>query len=82
MTRDHVVEIVKQKAARALDNFSPDDFDESKTLPQLGIDSLALVEIIAGSTKELKLKIPRHKFGAVKDVGGLIDLLWNHCTHH
>lgn len=70
-----MVNLVKSKAQLYVDNFNPEVFKEEMTLADSGVDSLALVEIVASVVKDLNIKIPRTELGNVKTIGELINVL-------
>lgn len=72
-----MINLVKNKAQIYVDNFNPELFTDETTLENSGVDSLALVEIVASVVTDLNIKIPRTELGGVKTIGALVDVLLN-----
>jgi acyl carrier protein len=47
--------------------------EEQKTFMDYGANSLDIVEIVSGSMRELKVKIPRTELSDIKNIAGLVD---------
>jgi acyl carrier protein len=78
MTREEVFDILKSKAAKVLDRYDVSTFTEEKTLEELGVDSLAMVEIVAATVRVLKIKVPRPQYAQIKDIRGLLNVFMTH----
>lgn len=59
MSRDEILEIIKNKAAEIVAGIDPRALDSSKSLKEYGATSLELVEIVVTLMRELKIKVPR-----------------------
>lgn len=46
-----------------------------KSMKDMGVDSLDMVEIVSACMRELRIKVPRSELTVVKDVASLVDLL-------
>src|ERR1051325_7462240 len=76
VTRDAVLAVVKKHIAGVSDDLrSPDGIDPSKSMKDLGINSLDIVEVVTASMRELKVKVPRSELSKLSNVDGLVDLL-------
>jgi len=75
MTREEVTAMVFKHLYQALPELRDVTPDPGASYKELGIDSLALLEVISGSTKEMKIKIPRNELANISSVNGLVDLL-------
>lgn len=75
MDRQLIYETVRNQTLRIVEECTLELFDESKSVIELGGDSLDAVEIAAASAKQLKIKLPRIKLMEVHNLKGLIDLL-------
>ena len=75
MTREEVTAMVFKHVYQALPELRDAAPNPDATYKELGIDSLALLEGISGSTKEMKVKIPRNELANISTVNGLVDLL-------
>lgn len=54
------------------------DIDIKKSFNEYGINSLDIVEIVSRSMRELRIKIPRTELSNIKNIGGLVDTLYNY----
>ena len=75
MTRDHVLAVVKKHLVEAVDGLTPEAIDPSRSMKELGANSLDIVEVVSSSMRELKIKIPRSELTKLTNVDGLVDLL-------
>ncbi len=75
MSRDHVLTVVKKHLAEAVDGLDVDAVDASKSMKELGANSLDIVEVVSSSMRELKVKIPRAELSKLTNLDGLVDLL-------
>ncbi len=75
MTREEVTAMVFRHVYSALPELRERPLDAGISYKEIGVDSLALLEVVTGSTKELKVKIPRNELAAITNVNGLVDLL-------
>lgn len=75
MQREAVHTVVVKHLCEAVDGLSPEGVDASKSMKDLGANSLDIVEIVSSSMRELKIKIPRAELAKLTTLDGLIDLL-------
>lgn len=75
MTREHILNVVKKHLAEAVDGLDPNAVDPSKSMKELGANSLDIVEVVSSSMRELKIKIPRTELSKLTNLDGLVDLL-------
>ena len=75
MTRDQVVAIVKKHLADAVDGLAAESIDTSKSMKEIGANSLDIVEVVSSSMRELKVKVPRAELAKLTNIDGLVDLL-------
>lgn len=75
MMRDEVKAMVFRHVFEALPELQDVGLDPDKSYKEMGIDSLALLQVLTGATKEMKVKIPRNELASLNSVNGLIDLL-------
>lgn len=79
-SKEQIRELLIQKSSTIIDNFKIQDFQEQKSLKDLGADSLQIVEILTNCTRELKIKIPRSKFADIKNIEDIIQVLFESQT--
>ncbi len=75
MTREEVLNVVKTHIVDTLEDIEPEEIDPSKSMKDLGANSLDIVEIVSLSMRELKVKVPRSELSKLENVDQLVDLL-------
>lgn len=76
MIREEVLSVVKKHFVTAVDSVNVENVDPRLSMKDLGASSLDIVEVVSGSMKELKVKIPRAELALVKNIDELVDLLY------
>lgn len=74
MERQAVLEVIKKHMAKAVSSIPP-DLDPARRFTDYGANSLDIVEIVSGTMRELKVKIPRVELSDIQNIDGLIDKL-------
>ena len=76
MPRDKILAIVKE---HLMDNLEGDleeaDFDPSKSMKDLGANSIDIVEVVSCTMRDLRVKVPRSELANLTNVNELVDLL-------
>lgn len=75
MTRNDVLECVKRNMVDTVEELEGVEIDPSKSMIDLGANSLDIVEVVSCSMRELKVKVPRSELKTLKNVNELVDLL-------
>jgi acyl carrier protein len=75
MTKDHIFTVVKKHVMNTVEGLDESQIELSRSMKDLGANSLDIVEIVSVSMRELKVKVPRAELAKLKDIGGLVDLL-------
>jgi acyl carrier protein len=75
VTRDQVLLVVKKHVLATVDGLEDEAFDPSKSMKDLGANSLDMVEVVSCAMRELKVKVPRSELSKLTDIDGLVDLL-------
>lgn len=75
MTKDEVFELVKKKILDVLFDLPQESIDRSKSLKDLGANSLDRSEIAMASMEALGLKFPLRELAGVKTIDLLVNLL-------
>jgi acyl carrier protein len=52
--------------------------DPNKKLSDYGVNSLDIVEIVSGSMRELKVRIPRTELSDIQNIDGLAEKFMQH----
>ena len=75
MTRQDILDVVKKHMADVIDGVDADAVDSSKSMKELGANSLDIVEVVSCSMRELRVKVPRSELSKLTTIDGLVDLL-------
>jgi acyl carrier protein len=75
MTRDHIQAVVVKHLCEAVDGLKAEQVDASKSMKDLGANSLDIVEVVSSSMREIKIKIPRSELAKITTLQGLVDVL-------
>ena len=51
------------------------EIDPSKSMKDLGANSVDIVEVVSCSMRELKVKVPRSELNKLTDINALVDML-------
>ena len=80
VNREHVLQVVKKHVLATVDGLPESSFDPSKSMKDLGANSLDMVEVVSCAMRELKVKVPRSELNKLTNVDGLVDLLHSVAT--
>jgi acyl carrier protein len=72
MERQEVLNVIEKHLIKSVPNVTP-GIDPEKKFTDYGANSLDMVEIVSGTMRELKIKIPRTELSDIKNISGLID---------
>jgi acyl carrier protein len=73
--RQHIVAVVQKHLIDIVGDITPADIDMSKSMKELGANSLDMVEVVSCAMRELKVKVPRSELNKLTTMDGLVDLL-------
>ncbi len=76
MTRDDVLAIVTKHILDVTEDMTPATIDPVRSMKELGINSLDIVEVVSASMRELKVKVPRSELSKLTNIDGLVELLY------
>ena len=76
MTRDDVLATVKKHIVDVAEDMDPASIDTARSMKDLGINSLDIVEVVSCAMRELKVKVPRSELSKLTNVDALVDLLY------
>lgn len=80
MTRDEIREVVINNLVESVESLRGKEIDTSKSMKDLGANSLDIVEIVSCSMRQLKIKIPRSELAHLTNVDELVTLLHDVAT--
>jgi acyl carrier protein len=72
MERAVILEVIEKHLKKSVASVSG-TIDPNKALTDYGANSLDIVEIVSGTMRELKIKIPRTELSEIKNISGLVD---------
>jgi len=75
MTREDVLAVVKKHILDISEDLTEDQVDPAKSMKDLGVNSLDIVEVVSCSMRELKVKVPRSELSGLTNIDGLVDIL-------
>ena len=75
MTREHVMTVVKKHLLEAVDGLDATAIEPTRSMKDLGANSLDIVEVVSRSMRELKVKVPRSELAKLTNIEGLVDTL-------
>ncbi len=73
MTRDDVIEVIKNNILDNLEDLEESDLDPSKSMKDYGANSLDIIEVVSTSMRELNIKIPRAELAEIETINQLAD---------
>jgi acyl carrier protein len=74
-TREEVLAVVRRHLADTVEGIEGKEIDPSKSMKELGANSLDIVEVVSCSMRELKVKVPRDQLNKLTNINELVDLL-------
>jgi acyl carrier protein len=72
MQREEILKVIEKHLAKSVPGI-PAGIDAEKKFTDYGANSLDIVEIVSGTMRELKIKIPRTELSDIQNISGLID---------
>jgi acyl carrier protein len=75
MTRDDIRAVLIKNIGETLDDVVISNIDTTKTMKDVGANSLDIVEIVSRTMRQLKVKIPRTVLNRLENIDALIDLI-------
>ena len=78
MTKDEIIDVIKQNIVENLDDVEIDDIDPQRTMKDYGANSLDMIEVVSCSMRELKIKIPRSELADIKSIDELADKFYDY----
>jgi acyl carrier protein len=75
MTREDILIVVKKHIRDISEDLTEEQIDPAKSMKDLGINSLDIVEVVSCSMRELKVKVPRSELSKLTNINALVELL-------
>lgn len=76
MEREEILAVVKKHILDIAEDLTEEKIDPARSMKDLGINSLDIVEVVSCSMRELKVKVPRSELSKLSNINGLVDLLY------
>ena len=75
MEQNEILAVLIKNLKATVPGVSTDDLDRSKSMMDVGANSLDVVEVVSATMRELQVKIPRDQLSKMNNVGDLVDAL-------
>ena len=72
MEREEILKVIEKHLVKSVSGIN-EKIDPDKKFTDYGANSLDIVEIVSGTMRELKIKIPRTELSDIQNISGLID---------
>ena len=72
MERQEILAVIEKHLKKSVPGIT-ETIEEQKMFTDYGANSLDIVEIVSGTMRELKIKIPRTELSDIKNIAGLVD---------
>jgi polyketide biosynthesis acyl carrier protein len=73
VTKEEIIEVIKQNIADNLDDVESSEIDPQKTMKDYGANSLDIIEVVSSSMRQLNIKIPRSELADIKNIDELAN---------
>ena len=73
MTKEKVIEVIKNNIVENLDDLEVEEIDAQKSMKDYGANSLDMIEVVSCSMRELKIKVPRSELADINNIDQLAD---------
>ncbi|MCX7920827.1 MAG: acyl carrier protein [Clostridia bacterium] len=80
MTKEQIFELVKNSIREMVPEINTDNVRIEQSLRDLGVNSIDRMDIVIKCMEDLNLKIPLVEFGKVKNIAGIVELLYEKST--
>jgi len=74
--REEIASVVRKHLMGVVGDIKEADIDMSRSMKDFGANSLDIVDVVSSAMRELKVKVPRSELGRLKNMNGLVDLLY------
>jgi acyl carrier protein len=80
--RETVAAVVRKHLMDVVPDIKDGDIDMSRSMKELGANSLDIVEVVSCAMRELKVKVPRSELSKLTNMDGLVDMLHAATRNH
>lgn len=78
MEKNEILQVIEKHLLRSVNSLPEGKIDPVKKLSDYGANSLDIVEIVSGTMRELKIRIPRTELADIQNIEGLVDKFMEH----
>ena len=78
MTKEEVLETIKKHVKETLEDVDLSALDPDRSMKDYDVNSLDMIEIISGTMRDLKAKVPREELQNVRTLNELADAFLRH----
>jgi len=78
MKKEKIVKIIKKHIVDNVDEVDIKELDENAAMKDFGANSLDIIEVVSGSMRELKIKIPRTELADITTINDLAEKFMLH----
>jgi len=78
MKKEKIVKIIKKHIVDNVDEVDIKELDENAAMKDFGANSLDIIEVVSGSMRELKIKIPRTELADITTINDLAEKFMQH----
>lgn len=71
MNKEEILNVIEEKLRRSIDEIPEGKIDPMRKFTDYGANSLDIVEIVSGTMRQLKIKIPRTELADIKNIDAL-----------
>lgn len=75
MTKLEIFRIIKENLVEILPELESVDIDPTKSMKDLGANSIDRVDVVLQSMEALGVKFPLQELGGIENIQGLVDFL-------
>jgi acyl carrier protein len=80
--REAVAAVVRKHLSEIVPDIKESDIDMSRSMKDLGANSLDIVEVVSCAMRDLKVKVPRSELSKLTNMDGLVDMLHAATRNH
>ena len=80
MTKEEVIEVIRENILDNLEDIEESDLDNDKPMKDFWANSLDIIEVVSTSMRELKIKIPRAELAEIATINQLADKFMEHLS--
>jgi polyketide biosynthesis acyl carrier protein len=75
--REHILGLIKRHIVVNSHGLGTADIDPRRSMKDLGLSSLDIVEVVSSAMRELRIRIPRTGLANLASIDELVDLFWH-----